>query len=233
MPYRRLITLSVFCVALAIASSPAGAVLVDVEVRAVVTVVDDVGGVLGGAIVVDDDLVASLTYETSVSDVFDADPTIGLYGQPVPPGAFEVEVAGFTLGTSISTYSLIVYDDSPVFGGHDVLSLLQEAFSYPFPGIAGVTIVSVTINMVDESSTAFSDDGIPAGPPSHLDFPNNRMLSINGCADTGLDGNFCTSEKFRIGAEINFVPEPATGAAAALLGLLVLRGGRERSVRRR
>ena len=207
--------------------------LVDVEVRAVVTVVDDVGGVLGGAVVVDDDLVASLTYETSASDIFDGDPTIGLYAQPVPPGAFEVEVAGFTLGTSISTYNLTVYDDNLFFGGSDLLVWLQEAFSYPFPGIAGVTIVSVGITMVDESSTAFSDDGIPAGLPSHLDFPDSRMLSINGCADTGLDGNFCTSEKFRIGAEINFVPEPATSAAAALLGLLVLRGGRERSVRRR
>ena len=89
------------------------------------------------------------------------------------------------------------------------------------------------LRMVDESSTAFSDDGIPAGLPSHLDFPDSRMLSINGCADTGLDGDFCTSEKFRIGAEIDFVPEPAIGTAAALLGLVVLRRRRKRSVRRR
>ncbi|MDX1757045.1 MAG: hypothetical protein R3175_13365 [Marinobacter sp.] len=159
------------------ASGAANAELVTVQVSATVSMVDDPGMVLGGAVQPGTPVTGTYSFETTTADL-DSSPEFGHYRHDSGAGALDLNVAGFAIrtdpGASNGFFTVDVIDSQYDEGYHVVSTdnlhpLANGAYLYD----AGIHLHSW--NPTD----ALSSDALPSSPPAPTQF-EERVIYIGG-----------------------------------------------------
>lgn len=159
------------------ASAAANAELVTVQVSATVSMVDDPGMILGGAVQPGTPVTGTYTFETTTADV-DPNPEFGHYRHDSGAGAIDLNVAGFAIktdpGASNGFFTVDVID-SQYDEGYHVVSMdnLQPLANGAFLYDAGIHLHSWN------QTNVLASDALPATPPAPAQF-EERVIYVGG-----------------------------------------------------
>lgn len=195
----------------------------------------DTHGVLDGSIVPMTRITGHVEYDTLGStDIFDADPTLGLYFQNPPMGQLRVHIGTYALEVPMEIpVRFMTSDDFRLAAADpfmDRFDWRMEGDTFPFPGTASSRINQMIFSLRTADTSVLLSDALPTAPLDIADFPNPDLtfFIITGCLTSELSDFFCTPESIQIFGTIDMLPEPgdALSGLAALAVLAAIARGR-------
>jgi hypothetical protein len=157
-------------------------------------------------------------YNTGAADVSPQNPNLGFYQSGGSTLSFNYGNGAYTGNLSGSQLNVIIYDWLPGTpgspDGFSALGVVRNAApgsqTINFPNIAGLRLLAVGVELDDNSSTVFSNDGLP-GMLNLQNFDEREFFLQLGTTDNGpffsVDGTVTS---------VAVVPEPSVSALLLL-----------------
>jgi len=208
--------LTVFFVVVALSAGNLWAEIIEINITAEITGVDDPDGLLNGQLSVGSIISGSYIYDSDTPDSSPA-PDYGRYLHYSPPYGISLSGGGFTFQTDPDNVEFLVGIANGYIGIEDGY-LLRSYNNLPL--YDNVSVGHISWQLDDSTGTALSSTALPTTPPVLEDWDGDWGIRITG-GIPDEHGKFM--ESFLIEAPVTYViPEPATVLLLAL-GSLALR----------
>ncbi|MDC0935596.1 PEP-CTERM sorting domain-containing protein [Pirellulales bacterium] len=192
--------------------------LVTFQVTAVVDNVDDPFGIIGSNIMAGDSLTGIWQYDRDLVDN-DPDPKYGEFSADPPGDNF---INGTNEGSSFyqtSLFMLAFVENDPLFS-QSFFFLTSGDTTPSLVDHPDVDYVDLEILLVDDDSTAFVDDGLPADLVL-ADFEIKNLVLSGDTMDPNTGGHFTPFAVYATITGLTRVPEPSTIILTSLAGLFL------------
>jgi hypothetical protein len=199
-------------VALFAPAAPVQAAAITFSFAGDVDQVNDPDGVLTGLISESSSFSGTYTFNSEAADVLGSQ-FLGNYFSVNAPYGWSVQVG--TLSSSGTSVQIRIDNESP----QDIYDVFLLVPTLP----SGIDSLQLTMRLLDDTDSAFSNDDLPLTPPDLADFDFQRQFDIIGTAPG--EASFTV-----IGTVTMLVPEPSTALLlSGGLAVLSMLGRRRRA----
>lgn len=188
--------------------------LITIKIEAKVTSITDANNLLGGAIHINDQISGKYTYATGVPDGYPSNPHTGMYNYTSSTCGMNFQAGGFVFKTDPSNvrFMFIIEDNS--FTGYSYYDVYFPGSINNLPLSNGMTVSEITIQLLDNTTTALSSDALPTTAPDLTKW-TSKDLDFMGNDPAHPD------KTFFIRAEVTKATKKIAGEATPTIGTIL------------